>query len=184
MAGLPAPGAPEVCFGGRSNVGKSSLLNALCGRRQLARTSRTPGRTQLIHFYALGDALTLVDLPGYGYARASREKVRSWTRLVRDYLAGRATLRRAFILVDARRGIGPGDAEVMDLLDTAAVAYQVALTKADKIRPDELARCREAAGAALAARPAAMAGVPATSAVKGDGIAGLRDVLAGIAAGR
>lgn len=184
MAGLPEPGAPEVCFGGRSNVGKSSLLNALCRRRQLARTSNTPGRTQLIHFYALGEALTLVDLPGYGYAKASREKVGNWTRLVRDYLAGRAPLRRALVLVDARRGIGRSDAEVMDLLDTAAVAYQVVLTKADKPRPGELARCREAVEEAVSARPAAMAGVIATSAAKGDGVAELRDVLAGIAAAR
>lgn len=184
MAGLPGAGAPEVCFGGRSNVGKSSLLNALCRRRQLARTSNTPGRTQLIHFYALGDALTLVDLPGYGYAKASRAKVRNWTRFVRDYLAGRAALRRALVLVDARRGIGRSDVEVMDLLDTTAVAYQVVLTKADKTRPEELARCREAVGEALAARPAALAGVLVTSAARGDGVAELRDALAGVAADR
>ena len=107
LSGLPPMGAPEVCFGGRSNVGKSTLLNAVLGRRQLARTSSVPGRTQLLHFYALGDVLMLVDLPGYGYARVSRSKVRKWTRLARDYLHGRANLRRMFLLVDSRRGLAP-----------------------------------------------------------------------------
>ncbi len=181
LAGLPPMGAPEVCFGGRSNVGKSTLLNAVLGRRQLARTSSVPGRTRLLHFYALGDALMLVDLPGYGYARASRTQVRSWTRLVQSYLRGRANLRRMFLLVDSRRGLGRRDLEIMNDLDRAAVAYQVVLTKIDALRETELGRCQRETGAKVAARPAAIPELLATSATAGRGIDAVRSVLAGLA---
>ena len=181
LAGLPPMAAPEVCFGGRSNVGKSTLLNALLGRRQLARTSSTPGRTQLLHFYALGDALMLVDLPGYGYARASRSKVRQWTRLVRDYLRGRANLRRMFLLVDSRRGLGARDRDVMRDLDGAAVAYQVVLTKIDELKEPELSLRQRETEAELASHPAALPGLLVTSATSGLGIDAMRTVLADLA---
>lgn len=181
LAGLPPVAAPEVCFGGRSNVGKSTLLNAVLGRRQLARTSSTPGRTRLLHFYALGDALMLVDLPGYGYARASRAMVRQWTRLVRDYLRGRANLRRMFLLVDARRGLGARDRAVMQDLDGAAVNYQVVLTKVDALKAPELDLRRRDTEAELASHPAAFPELLVTSATAGLGIDAVRAVLAGLA---
>ncbi len=181
LSGLPPMEAPEVCFGGRSNVGKSTLLNAILGRRQLARTSSVPGRTRLLHFYALGEILMLVDLPGYGYARVSRKQARSWTRLVRSYLRGRANLRRMFLLVDSRRGLGSGDLDIMDDLDRAAVAYQVVLTKIDELGETELGRCRRETGARVAGRPAAIPELLATSATAGRGIDDVRSVLAGLA---
>ena len=181
LAGLPPMAAPEVCLGGRSNVGKSTLLNAVLGRRQLARTSSTPGRTQLLHFYALGDALMLVDLPGYGYARASRSKVRQWTRLVRDYLRGRANLRRMFLLVDSRRGLGARDRDVMGDLDAAAVAYQVVLTKVDELKEHELSLRQRDTEAELASHPAAFPELLVTSATSGLGIDAMRAVLADLA---
>lgn len=181
LAGLPPMGAPEICFAGRSNVGKSTLLNAVLGRRQLARTSSSPGRTQLLHFYAIGDALTLVDLPGYGYARASKVKVRNWTRLVRDYLRGRANLRRVLLLIDARRGFSAGDQDVMHLLDSAAVAYQIVLTKIDELRERELDTQVHDAEEALRVHPAAMPEMLATSARSGRGIDEVRAVLADLA---
>lgn len=140
--GLPAGDRPEFAFAGRSNVGKSSLINALTGRKDLARTSNTPGRTQEINFFTLPaqdpDGVYLVDLPGYGYARESKSKVRAWNSLITSYLAGRASLRRVFVLIDSRHGIKANDEEIFKLMDTAAVSYQVVLTKADKPKKDEL----------------------------------------------
>ena len=134
MSGLPDADRPEVCFAGRSNVGKSSLINALTGRKALARASNTPGRTQEINYFALADSHYLVDLPGYGYANAPLAKVQAWQALLKQYLSGRATLRRAFVLIDARHGIKPVDEEIMALLDSAAVTFQCVLTKDDKIK--------------------------------------------------
>lgn len=135
LDGLPQADRPEVAFAGRSNVGKSSLINALTGRRSLARTSNTPGRTQEINFFAIGDRLYLVDLPGYGFAKAPKPVVEAWTRLIKAYLQGRPNLRRVFLLIDSRHGAKPVDREIMTLLDTAAVPYQLVLTKADKLKP-------------------------------------------------
>jgi GTP-binding protein len=161
LDGLPAPALPEIAFAGRSNVGKSSLLNALTGRKSLARTSNTPGRTREINFFELGGALLLADLPGYGYAKVSKKQVKGWTRLVRDYLTGRPNLRRLCLLIDARRGIQDSDREIMGLLDEAAVVYQAVFTKCDKVK--------------------AYPTIAATSALKGTGIAELRAGLAALA---
>ena len=178
---LPADALPEVAFAGRSNVGKSSLINALTGRKTLARTSNTPGRTQQLNFFDLGGRLMLVDLPGYGYAKAPKGDVDRWNRLIRLYLKGRVGLRRLCLLIDARHGVKPSDRQVMDLLDEAAVAYQIVLTKADKLKAGELAqRCADFAGE-IAKRAAANPEIIATSATRGDGIAGLRAVLASLA---
>ncbi len=178
---LPPPDLPEVAFAGRSNVGKSSLLNALTRRKALARTSNTPGRTQELNFFDLDGRLRLADLPGYGYAAAPKTKVERWTRLTMDYLRGRPNLRRVLLLVDARHGIKANDGEVMTLLDKAAVAFQVVLTKADKIRPADLdtlmARTETALGRHVAAHPDAIA----TSSRDGDGIDLLRAALARLA---
>lgn len=180
MSGLPPADRVEVCFAGRSNVGKSSLINALTGVRGLARASNTPGRTQEINFFAQGPDLYLVDLPGYGFANAPVPVVEKWQRLLKSYLAGRPTLRRAFVLIDARHGIKPVDQEIMTLLDKAAVPFQVVLTKADKVK----ARDREAVlaqvRAKLAPHPAAFPELVLTSSEKGDGIATLRAIVAGI----
>ena len=172
MQALPPGEDLEVAFAGRSNVGKSSLLNALTNHRNLARTSHTPGRTQQLNFFSLAERLVLVDLPGYGYAKVSKSDVAQWTALVRDYLVGRPQLRRLFLLIDARRGIMPADDEIMDLLDSAAVAYQVVLTKADKAGRTEkqLAEVRTA----IAGRPACLPFVFLTSARKGAGVQELR----------
>ena len=178
---LPPLGLPEVAFCGRSNVGKSSLVNALTGRNTLARTSNTPGRTQQLIFFELGQRLTLVDLPGYGYAKVSKSMVESWTRLLRAYLKGRVTLRRACVLIDARHGMKPGDAEIMAMLDQAAVPYQIVLTKADKVKRAELERRVADTTAALKAHPAAFPDILATSARDGIGIAELRARLAELA---
>lgn len=181
---LPPPGLDEVAFAGRSNVGKSSLINALTGRKALARTSSTPGRTQQINFFDLGGRLVLADLPGYGYARASKGRARAWTRLVMLYLKGRPCLRRVLLLIDARRGIGTGDREVMAALDAAAVSYQLVATKADKLEAQELAELAEDISAEIAKRTAAHPDIVVTSARTGAGIAELRALVAGLAAPR
>lgn len=182
MAGLPDEAGPEVAFAGRSNVGKSSLLNALTGRKNLARASNTPGRTREINYFELGGgAMRLVDLPGYGYARAAKRDVAAWTRLTRDFLRGRAALRRVFLLVDARHGFKNADFAVMDSLDEAAVSYQIVLTKADKVKPTALAERIAETAAAIARRPAAYPVIRATSSVSGEGIAELRADIAAIA---
>ena len=179
---LPELGLPEVAFAGRSNVGKSSLVNALTGRKTLARTSNTPGRTQLLNFFDLGGRLILVDLPGYGYARASKTAVRQWTGLTRQYLKGRPGLKRVCLLVDARHGPKASDLEIMALLDAAAVSYQAVLTKADKTRSKALADVIEKLGTELASHPAAHPEIRVTSALKGSGIAELRAAIAALAA--
>src|SRR5258708_7624227 len=152
---LPPIGLPEVAFAGRSNVGKSSLINALTGRHTLARTSNTPGRTQQINFFSLGDRLMLVDMPGYGYAKASRKDVKEWQGLATLYLKGRPSLRRALLLIDARQGLKDSDERVMTQLDEAAQSYQVVLTKADKLKPAALAELRGEVSARAARHPAA-----------------------------
>jgi GTP-binding protein len=182
MAALPDEAGPEVAFAGRSNVGKSSLLNALTGRSNLARASNTPGRTREINYFDLGGVIRLVDLPGYGYARAARQDVEEWSRLTRDFLRGRAALRRVILLVDARHGLKPADLEAMNLLDEAAVSYQIILTKADKVKPTELAALQAATVEALRRRPAAHPAIRATSAVSGAGLPELRADIAAIAA--
>jgi GTP-binding protein len=179
--GLPPPGAPEVAFAGRSNVGKSSLLNALTGRKALARSSQTPGRTQEVNFFNLGDRLTLVDLPGYGYAKAPKTKIAAWTKLVFSYLQGRAQLNRICLLIDSRHGMKDSDREVMAMLDRAAVAFQIVLTKADKTPGAELQRTIHAVQGASIAFTSAYPVVVATSADTGLGIAQLRSYLAGLA---
>ena len=181
MEALPPPDLPEVAFAGRSNVGKSSLLNALVGRKALARTSNTPGRTRELNFFQLGAVMRLVDLPGYGYAKASRTEVQSWTGLTLDYLRGRAPLRRACVLIDARHGLKPVDAETMDTLDEAAVPYQVVLTKADKVKPTAAEAMRAQVASGIAKRPAAHPEVLVTSSEKNEGLAELRTALAALA---
>ncbi|NNG03905.1 MAG: YihA family ribosome biogenesis GTP-binding protein [Inquilinus sp.] len=182
LSQLPPLGLPEVAFAGRSNVGKSSLINALTGRNTLARTSNTPGRTQQLIFFELGRRLTLVDLPGYGFAKVSKSLVASWTRLLRAYLKGRVTLRRVCVLVDGRHGLKSGDEEIMGLLDQAAVPYQIVLTKTDKVGGNELAGRVADIEAALKPHPAAFPVLRLTSARDGGGIAELRAALAELAA--
>ncbi|MGY6535377.1 MAG: ribosome biogenesis GTP-binding protein YihA/YsxC [Pararhodobacter sp.] len=178
MDGLPPADRLEICFAGRSNVGKSSLINALTGRKSLARTSNTPGRTQEINYFALGDSRYLVDLPGYGFARAPVKVVEGWQHLLKTYLAGRATLRRAFVLVDMRHGIKDVDHQIMALLDRAAVTFQVVLTKADKIGTAEREKTLAQTRAALSRHPAAFPELLVTSSEKGEGIASLRALIA------
>ncbi len=178
LASLPPMAGPEIAFAGRSNVGKSSLINALTGRRALARTSNTPGRTQELIFFAGGVAgterLVLVDMPGYGYAAAAKSKISTWTRLIHDYLLGRSTLARVYLLVDARHGLMATDQEILGTLDRAAVSYQIVLTKADRVAAAALAERLSSLQAALARRPAAYPVVLASSAQSGAGIAELR----------
>jgi GTP-binding protein len=178
---LPPIGPVEIAFIGRSNVGKSSLLNALTGRTALARTSNTPGRTRQLNFFDLDGKLTLVDMPGYGYAEAPKHEIKRWQELIRLYLTGRPSLRRVVLLIDARHGLKPVDKQTMDALDKAAVSYQAVLTKTDKLTPDALEKTLNATRAALAKRPAAHPDVLATSAETGGGIAELRAALARLA---
>lgn len=176
---LPAPDLPEVAFAGRSNVGKSSLINALAGQHQLARASSEPGRTREVNFFLVDGRLRLVDLPGYGWAKASRGVARKFQNLGRDYLRGRPNLKRVYLLIDARHGLKAVDTEALDALDLAAVSYQIVLTKADKLKPAEADRMAEATLQAVSRRPAAFPRVAVTSAEKGAGIPELRaEVLA------
>jgi GTP-binding protein len=181
LASLPAMAAPEIAFAGRSNVGKSSLINALTGRKALARTSNTPGRTQeLIFFAPVGAAagkLALVDMPGYGFAAAAKSKIGAWTRLIHDFLRGRATLARVYLLVDARHGLMAADDDILRTLDQAAVSYQIVLTKADCVSAADLSERRAAVALALARRPAAFPEILATSSQSGAGIAELRAAI-------
>jgi GTP-binding protein len=180
MSGLPPADRLEVCFAGRSNVGKSSLINALTGTRGLARASNTPGRTQEINYFTQGPDLFLVDLPGYGYANAPLPVIERWQKLLKRYLGGRQTLRRAFVLIDARHGVKPVDQEILKLLDTAAVSFQAVLTKADKVKEKDRAEVLDQVRAALARHPAAYPEIVLTSSEKGDGIATLRSIIAGL----
>ena len=176
--GLPPMKTMEIAFAGRSNVGKSSLVNALTGRKTLARTSNTPGRTQQLNFFTLGERLTLVDMPGYGYAAVSKEKVAAWTTLIQDYLRGRANLARVFVLVDSRHGFKDVDTAIMDLLDKSAMSYQIVLTKIDQLKSGEAERRTEETLDALKKRPAAYPEVIATSSEKGIGIDTMRAAVA------
>lgn len=187
MKFLPPEGPPEIAFAGRSNVGKSSLINALLGRKGLARTSNTPGRTQELNYFVpdgyAGSAddlppMALVDMPGYGYAKAPKEAVEQWTRLVFDYLRGRVTLKRVYVLIDARHGLKANDEEVLDLLDKAAVSYQIVLTKTDKIKPPAVKRLVAETLEKIKRRPAAFPEVVATSSETGSGMPELREAIA------
>jgi GTP-binding protein len=184
MDDLPETGMTEIAFAGRSNVGKSSLINALTNHKDLARTSNTPGRTQQVNFFDLGSRLMIADLPGYGYARAPRETVRQWTDLVGDYLQGRPQLRRACLLIDARHGIKETDREVMTMLDKAAVSFQAVLTKCDKIKQGELEKRFKSVSEELATHVAAHPYLIATSSAKGTGLDTLRAALAALAPSR
>src|SRR6056297_1057125 len=178
MSGLPPADRIEVCFAGRSNVGKSSLINALTGRKAIARTSNTPGRTQEINFFTVGDSHYLVDLPGYGFAKAPIPVVEKWQRLLKAYLSGRATLRRAFLLIDARHGIKPVDEEIMALLDSAAVTFKAVLTKADKPKAGALDAVLRQVRDRLRTHPAAFPEIVVTSSETGEGIDTLRAIIA------
>lgn len=178
MSGLPPADRLEVCFAGRSNVGKSSLINALTGRKNLARASNTPGRTQEINYFTLGESRFLVDLPGYGYAEAPLAIVAKWQALLKSYLAGRQTLRRAFVLIDTRHGVKAVDEEILKLLDKSAVTFQVVMTKADKVSKAERDAAIEQVKGALSTHPAAYPEIVVTSSEKGDGIETLRAIIA------
>jgi GTP-binding protein len=178
LTALPKMRGTEIAFAGRSNVGKSSLINALTHRNSLARTSNTPGRTQELIFFARGDGLTLVDMPGYGHAAASKTKIQAWTELIHAFLLGRTNLARVYVLVDARHGLKDTDDSLLATLGKAAVSHQIVLTKCEAIKPDELARRMAETEAALARRPAAFPGVLTTSARDGTGIAELRAAIA------
>lgn len=181
---LPPMEGPEIAFAGRSNVGKSSLINALVGQKALARTSNTPGRTQELNYFIDGEGAVLVDMPGYGYAQAPKDKVDAWTRLVFGYLRGRQNLKRVYLLIDSRHGPKANDLEVMGLLDKAAVSYQVVMTKADKIGPKALEAAIAATREAIAKRPAAFPRIVVTSSEKGSGIDLLRGEIALALSGR
>lgn len=178
MDGLPPADRMEVCFAGRSNVGKSTLINALTGMKALARASNTPGRTQEINYFTAGEERYLVDLPGYGYANAPLPIVEKWQRLLKQYLSGRQTLRRAFVLIDARHGVKKVDDEIMSLLDSSAVTFQCVLTKADKVKEAERAKVFDQVRGALSKHPAAYPEIVVTSSEKGWGIPTLRAIIA------
>ena len=181
MDGLPPPDRPEVCFAGRSNVGKSSLINALTGRRGLARASNTPGRTQEINYFDLAGEAYLVDLPGYGFAKAPIPVVEKWQRLLKSYLQGRVTLRRAFVLIDSRHGVKAVDEEIMGLLDSAAVTFQVVMTKSDKVKEKDREKVLAQTRTALQKHPAAFPEIVDTSSEKGWGIPTLRAITRSLA---
>ena len=174
---LPDVGLPEVAFAGRSNVGKSSLINGLTNRKALARTSSAPGRTRQINFFVLGERLMLVDLPGYGYAKAPKDEIRAWNQLVNSYLSGRPTLLRTILLIDARHGLKPADDPVMELLDAAAVSYQAVLTKSDKLKPTSWPEMRSATISNLATHAAAHPSLLFTSTATGEGLPELRSAI-------
>ena len=176
---LPPVGLPEVAFAGRSNVGKSTLINALTGRKKLARTSNTPGRTQQLNFFNIGDVFTLVDMPGYGYAKVSKSKISNWTKVLESYLKGRVNLRLALVLVDARHGLKETDKDMMNLLNAAAVPYRIILTKADKAKKSELNKTIETVTIALKKNPAAYPHPHLTSSDKKEGIEELRSIIMG-----
>lgn len=178
MDGLPPADRMEVCFAGRSNVGKSTLINALTGMKALARASNTPGRTQEINYFTAGEEHYLVDLPGYGYANAPLPVVEKWQRLLKQYLSGRQTLRRAFVLIDARHGVKKVDEEIMSLLDSSAVIFQAVLTKADKVKEVEREKVLDQVRGALSKHPAAFPEIVVTSSEKGWGIPTLRAIIA------
>lgn len=181
LKSLPDPDLPEICFAGRSNVGKSSLINALTNQKGLARASNTPGRTRELNYFNLSDRLRMVDLPGYGYAKASKSDIEVWTKLTRQFLRGRAPLRRVFMLIDSRRGIKVPDIEIMEMLDEAAVPYQIVLTKIDKLKKGELEKVEVETQAKLARRPAAHPELIITSSEKKTGLEMLRAEIAGLA---
>jgi len=180
MSGLPPADRMEVCFAGRSNVGQSSLINALTGTKGLARASNTPGRTQEINYFTQGPDHYLVDLPGYGYANAPLPVVEKWQRLLKQYLSGRQTLRRAFVLIDGRHGVKPVDEEIMSLLDSSAVTFQCVLTKMDKVKDKDRETMLNQVRSKLANHPAAYPEMVMTSSEKGDGIATLRSIIVGL----
>lgn len=178
---LPSARLPEICFAGRSNVGKSSLINALTNRKGLARASNTPGRTRELNYFNIDERLFVVDLPGYGYAKASKSDIAKWTKLTREFLFGRASLRRVFLLIDSRHGTKESDIELMNMLDETAVTYQIVLTKIDKIKKNEIDKVHIKTSALIAKRPAAYPNIILTSSEKKSGLDELRSTIASIA---